>query len=122
MASSLVYGPKKPALCTKPLGTIIDEQVSRFGDRSAVIVPWQSVRLSYRQLADRSRILSKAMLATGWLQRGDCIGIMAGNRYEYIEIFLGAARIGCPVVVLNNMYTPAELENAVRTSCEFQVA
>lgn len=116
---ALVYGPQEPALCTKKLGTLIDEQAAQFGDRPAVIVPWQSVRLTYRELAERSRVLSKAMLATGSLRRGDCVGIMAGNCYQYIEAFLGAARIGCPVVVLNNTYTPAELRNAVSISGEF---
>ena len=57
------------------------------------------------------------MLGMG-LRHGDSVGIMAGNCYQYIEVFLGGARIGCPVVVLNTTYTPAELERAVRTSCE----
>ncbi|KAJ5864140.1 uncharacterized protein N7529_006056 [Penicillium soppii] len=112
---ALVYGPKEPELCLKTMGALIDDQAVQFGDRASVIFPWQSVRLSYRQLADRSRILAKAMLEMG-LHHGDCVGILAGNCYQYIEVFLGGARIGCPVVVLNNTYTPAELENAVRRS------
>jgi acyl-CoA synthetase (AMP-forming)/AMP-acid ligase II len=63
-------------------------------------------------------ILAKAMLGMG-LRNGDCIGIMAGNCYQYIEIFLGGGRIGCPVVVLNNTYTPGELKSAVQRSCKF---
>ena len=118
---ALVYGPKKPALCTKTLSTLIDEQAAKFGDRPAVIVPWQSVRLTYAKLAERSRVLSMAMLATGSLRRGDCVGIMAGNCYQYIEVFLGAARIGCPVVVLNNTYTPDELRSAVSISGKFSL-
>jgi acyl-CoA synthetase (AMP-forming)/AMP-acid ligase II len=114
---ALVYGPKEPELCLKTMGALIDDQAVQFGDRASVIFPWQSVRLSYRQLADRSRILAKAMLEMG-LHHGDCVGILAGNCYQYIEVFLGGARIGCPVVVLNNTYTPAELENAVRRSCK----
>ena len=114
---ALVYGSKEPQLCLKTMGVLIDDQAVQFGDRPAVVFPWQSVRLSYRHLADRSKVLAKAMLEMG-LRHGDCVGIMAGNCYQYIEIFLGGARIGCPVVVLNNTYTPAELENAVRRSCE----
>ncbi|KAJ5406011.1 hypothetical protein N7465_007295 [Penicillium sp. CMV-2018d] len=112
---ALVYGPKEPQLCLKTMGTLIDDQAVHFGDRPAVVFPWQSVRLSYRQLAERSKILAKAMLEMG-LRHGDSVGIMAGNCYQYIEVFLGGARIGCPVVVLNTTYTPAELERAVRTS------
>ncbi|KEZ41998.1 hypothetical protein SAPIO_CDS6390 [Scedosporium apiospermum] len=106
-----VRGPKDPALWIKTLGTALDEQAARFGDKSALIVPWQSVRLSYRQLADRSRVVAKALLRLG-LRHGDSVGIMAGNCHEYIEVFLGGARIGCPVVVLNNTYSPDELRNA----------
>lgn len=114
---SLVHGPKEPALwLDRTLCTVIDEQESSFPDRTALIVPWQSTRLTYRQLADRSRVVAKALLGAG-LRHGDCIGIMDGNSYEYIEIFLGAARIGCPVVVLNNTYAPDELRNAVYRSC-----
>lgn len=116
---ALVHGPQEPQLCLKTMKALIDDQASRYGDCPAVVFPWQSVRLSYRELADRSKILAKAMLKMG-LGHGDCVGIMAGNCYQYIEVFLGAARIGCPVVVLNNTYTPAELTNAVRRSCKWK--
>lgn len=113
---ALVHGPKDPALWFKTLGNFIDEQATQFEDRPAVVFPWQSVRLSYRQLADRSKVLANAMLEMG-LHLGDCVGVMAGNCYQYIEVFLGGSRIGCPVVVLNNTYTPEELHNAVKRSC-----
>lgn len=114
---ALIHGPSEPALWSQTLGSFVDQQAIQFKDRPSVIVPWQDVRLSYGQLAERSKILAQAMLHMG-LRHGDCIGIMAGNCYEYIEVFLGGARIGCPVVVLNNTYTAAELENAVGRSCE----
>lgn len=114
---ALVQGPKEPALLFETLGTFIDKQAAQYGDQVAAMFPWQSVRLSYRQLADRSKIIAKAMLEMG-LRKGDCVGIMAGNCYEYIEVFLGGGRIGCPVVVLNNTYIPGELMSAVQKSCK----
>lgn len=117
---ALVHGPKEPALWFKTLGSFIDEQADLLENRPAVVFPWQSVRLSYRQLADRSKVLATAMLDMG-LRHGDCVGIMAGNCYQYIEVFLGGSRVGCPVVVLNNTYTPEELQNAVKRSCQCQV-
>lgn len=115
-----VEGPKEPALWFETLGNFIDKQATQYEDQPAVVFPWQAVRLSYRQLADRSKILAKAMLEMG-LRKGDCVGIMAGNSYQYIEVFLGGGRIGCPVVVLNSTYTPEELESAVKKSCKFFV-
>ncbi|KAL4756760.1 uncharacterized protein BDW70DRAFT_153926 [Aspergillus foveolatus] len=116
---SLVHGPKEPPLwLDKTLCAVVDQQEALYPHRTALIVPWQSTRLSYHQLAERSRVVAKALLGAG-LRHGECIGIMDGNSYEYIEVFLGAARIGCPVVVLNNTYAPDELRNAVyRSSCK----
>ncbi|KXH52679.1 4-coumarate-CoA ligase [Colletotrichum simmondsii] len=112
---SLVQGPTSPPLILKPLGSIIEGQSKKYGDRPAVIVPWQSTRLTYRELADRSKVIAKAILEVG-LHHGDRVGIIAGNCYQYIELFLGAARIGCPYVVFNNTYSPDELKNAVLAS------
>jgi acyl-CoA synthetase (AMP-forming)/AMP-acid ligase II len=117
---ALLQGSKEPALWFETLGNFIDKQASQYEDRVAAIFPWQSVRLSYRQLAERSKILAKAMLEMG-LRKGDCVGVMAGNCYQYIEVFLGGGRIGCPVVVLNNTYIPRELMSAVQKSCKFWI-
>lgn len=97
------------------LGRLTDEQARKYGSQTAAVFSWQQCRLSYDELAQRSRLLARSMLAMG-LKQGDCIGIMAGNCYQYIEVFLGAARIGCPLVVLNNTYTPEEMKKAVRIS------
>ncbi|KAL6229007.1 hypothetical protein BDW75DRAFT_246123 [Aspergillus navahoensis] len=116
--SSLVLGPDTPPLGQRTLGSVIDEQGFKHGHRTAVVVPWQSVRLTYAELAARIRLLDKAALEIG-LKHGGPVGIMAGNRYEYLEVFLACARIGCPVVMLNNTCTPKELESAVtRSSCK----
>ncbi|RAH40594.1 acetyl-CoA synthetase-like protein [Aspergillus brunneoviolaceus CBS 621.78] len=117
-APAIVLGPTEPALWHKTLGELVDLQEAHYGSKEAVVVPWQSVRLSYRQLAERSRVLAQAMLNMG-LRPGDCVGITAGNCYQYLEVFLGSGRIGCPVVVLNNTYTPGELTSAVyQSSCK----
>ncbi|KAJ5103934.1 acetyl-CoA synthetase-like protein [Penicillium argentinense] len=118
---AMVHGPNEPPLWNKTVGSLIDEQASRYETHLAAIFPWQSVRLTYRQLADRSKIVARALLEMG-LRNGDCVGIMAGNCHQYLEIFLGGGRVGCPVVVLNNTYTPEELKNAVqRSSCKLVV-
>lgn len=109
---SIVSGPRTLRLCEKTLGEVIDEQASLYGGAEAVVIPWQSCRLSYRDLAKRSKVVARALLRLG-LQPGDRIGIMAGNCYQYLELFLGAGRVGCPAVVINNTFSPDELKRSV---------
>ncbi|EKG16595.1 AMP-dependent synthetase/ligase [Macrophomina phaseolina MS6] len=115
---SLVYGPTDKPLWETTLGNFLNEQVQKFGDKTAVAFPWQNVQFTYKNLAERSLIVARGLLAHN-LKPGDFVGIFAGNRYEYLEVFLGASQIGCPVVVLNNTYTPQELVRALsQSSCK----
>lgn len=114
---SKVTGPTSEPLWTTTLGALVETQARHYGKRTAVVFPAQSAALTYDDLYARSTLVAKALLESG-LQHGDKVGISAGNCVEYIEVFLGAARIGCPVVVLNSTYTAAELLRAVTFSSE----
>ncbi|KAF3002724.1 hypothetical protein E8E14_002638 [Neopestalotiopsis sp. 37M] len=111
-ALSLVHGPTTTPLWTGTIGSLIKEQASKYGNKTSVISPWQNHRLTYNELDARSELVASSLLSLG-VKPGDAVAIMAGNRFEYIEAFLGAGRIGCPVVVLNNTYTPSELTGAL---------
>jgi acyl-CoA synthetase (AMP-forming)/AMP-acid ligase II len=116
---SFVAGVSDKPLWTITLGSLIETQARQYGERNAAVFPWQKVSLTYRDLLSRSKLVAKALLAAG-LKHGDCVAITAGNCYQYIEVFLGAARIGCPVVVLNSTYTPSELLRAVTFTSRYQ--
>lgn len=116
--ASLVHGPNVPPLWRKTLTEIIKEQATRYAEREAVVIPRQSARLTYARLAERSALVAKALLDTG-VKRGECVGIMAGNCYQYIEIFLGAGRIGNPVAVFNTTFSPQELDTMIARTGEF---
>jgi hypothetical protein len=113
--ASLVYGPTAEPLWNITLGDLIEKQAARYGECTALVFPRQNIRRTYRDLLDRSRLVSKALIEQG-LEPGDCVGIFAGNCCEYVEVFLGAGAIGCPVVVLNAGYTPTELRDAITYS------
>lgn len=112
---SIVAGATDNPLWTMTLGELIETQAKYYGGRTAVVFPWQNISRTYHSLSLRSKLVAKALLAAG-LQHGDCVAITAGNCYQYIEVFFGAARIGCPVVVLNSTYTPTELQRAAAFS------
>lgn len=118
MALSYVEGVQSPELWELTIPQLIQQQAVMYGDHEAAVFPWQRERLSYNDLYTRSEKTAKAMLSLG-LKHGDSVGIMAGNRCEYIETFLGAGRIGAPYVVLNNTYSPKELATAVKVSCKY---
>lgn len=117
---SFLQADQKSSLFSGRLGDLIDEQGSKNGTRTAAVFSWQSHSTTYAQLAERSRLLAKSMLESG-LKHGDTVGIIAGNCYQYIEAFLGAARIGCPFVVFNNTYSAKELVVALAASCMYNL-
>lgn len=118
--SSFLQGDQNPTLYSTVLANLIDEQAAKNGSHVAAVFSWQNHSITYEQLAERSRLLAKAMLEAG-LKHGDTVGIMAGNCYQYIEAFLGAARIGCPFVVFNNTYSAKELVAALAVSCMYHL-
>lgn len=77
----------------------------RHGDRPALV--HDGVRLTWLQVADKSRELAKAMLASG-ISRGDHIGLWMPNHPTWLLLWLAAVRIGAAVVPINTRYTPAE--------------
>lgn len=118
MKKSYSKGPVSPPLWNTTLGSLTTSQAAKYSSRDAVIVPWQKARSSYNDLDKASRRVAEALLSAG-LKHGDTVGIVAGNRLEYIEVLLGTARVGVISVVLNNTYTPTELKAAVQQAGAF---
>lgn len=112
---SLVAGPTDIPLYDEPLGTLLKERVAQYGDKPALVSCWQNYRASFKDLDKASSNVARALIDLR-VRRGQHVGVFAGNRHEYIDVFLGGARIGRPVVVLNSMYTPTELCTAVERS------
>ncbi|KAI9376091.1 acyl-CoA synthetases /AMP-acid ligases II [Aspergillus egyptiacus] len=115
--ASLANGPPKPPLQQMTIGEILKSQSRQYPNQIAVIAPYTSTRLTYRDLDLRTTLLAQALLAAG-ISGGDHIGILAGNTVEFVEVFLATARIGAVAVLLNTFWTPYEVENALRfTEC-----
>ncbi|KAF9885898.1 Acyl-CoA synthetase member 2 mitochondrial [Aspergillus nanangensis] len=109
---SIVYGPTQPELMEITLGELLSLQSLQFGDYECLVFPWTGARWTYADLDDEANRVARGMLALG-IQKGDRIGIMAGNCEQYISVFFAAARVGAILVVLNNTYTPSELYYAL---------
>lgn len=114
---SLLYGPKDPPLWDLTLGQLVDQQATKHVDRPHILYHWQDSQFSFRDFSDRSKVLAKALLHCN-LEYRNCVGIFAGNRCEYLETLVAAARIGCPSVSFNATYTEAELVRAAKFTGE----
>lgn len=115
---SIVFGETESPLLDMTIGHLVKLQAGLRPNKEAWIFSAQGVRTTFRKVELRTRILAKALLDVG-LRKGDHIGIMAGNCWEFVEIFLAACRMGCPCVTLNSTYTTQELVNAVQKCCMY---
>ncbi|OOG00409.1 hypothetical protein ASPCADRAFT_158414 [Aspergillus carbonarius ITEM 5010] len=114
---SIVYGPTEPKLLDITLGELLTLQSLQYGDYECLVFPWTGARWTYATLNEETDRLARGLLAMG-IQKGDRIGVMAGNCEQYISVFFAAARVGAILVVLNNTYTPSELYYALdHTDC-----
>jgi len=75
-------------------------------ERTALVLGDDS--LTYAQLLDRVEHFAGALRALG-LERGDKVALMLPNVPEFTVAYFGALFVGCPVVPLNVLLTPAEV-------------
>lgn len=111
-ALSLVAGPTDPPLLNLTLGQLLARQADEFSELECLVFPWTEARWTYKQLDVEADRVARGLLTMG-VQKGDRVGIMAGNCEQYISVFFGVARVGAILVVLNNTYTAAELDFAL---------
>lgn len=88
------------------IGSALRAAEVRFGEHTAVVDG--RVRLTYRELHERTRVVAKALLAGG-IGPGDRVAVCAPNSHEWIEAALGIGYIGAVLIPLNTRYTGPEL-------------
>jgi len=110
---SFVSGVSAEPLLYRTVDGVLQAAVSAGPERPALIVPHQSVRLTYRDLNAEVERVARGFAACG-LKPGERIGIWAPNCAEWVLTMFGAARAGLILVNLNPAYRTAELEFALR--------
>jgi len=87
---------------TRNLGFFFDASVRALPDKVAVIDLFggRERQITYRQLDQRMDRVA-AMLAGLGARAGERIGVLVGNRVEFLEVFFGAMRLGAIPVILN---------------------
>ncbi|MGD1954723.1 MAG: AMP-binding protein [Sphingomonadales bacterium] len=109
---SYVCGLSDEPLLSKTIAQAFLETANRYPDRLALVSCHQSLRWTYRELAEKTDALAKGLHALG-LQKGDRLGIWSPNKAEWVLTQLATARLGVILVNINPAYRIAELEYAL---------
>lgn len=85
------------------------------GDREALVVPFQNVRMTYRELYRDAERFAAGLKRMG-LQPGDRTAILSQNNAEWVIAQFGTAIAGLILVTVNPSYRISELEHVLGTS------
>jgi fatty-acyl-CoA synthase len=92
---------------SRTLPGLLDEMAARHPERAALVGGAQ--RYSYRTLRDEVRVMAKGLHALG-IRKGDKVGILMGNRPEWIIVDFAITLLGGVMVGINTWATASELE------------
>ena len=122
MSIAHTFGSTDTPLLEETIGAAFDRTVATYGDREALVVPFQGVRLTYRQLAAEVDRLARGLIAAG-LAKGDRLGMWSPNNAEWVYMQFAAAKAGVVLVNINPAYQTEELRYALAQSgCKALVA
>ena len=122
MTRSYASGVASKPLIGETIGENLERTVARFGDREALVVRHQDVRLTYEELNAQVDALARGLLGAG-LRKGDRVGIWAPNRAEWVLTQFATAKAGIILVNVNPAYRTTELRYALdQSGCRMLVA
>jgi fatty-acyl-CoA synthase len=110
---SFVSGTSNASLLYRTVDGVLKAAAGEGPERAALVVPFQSVGLTFAELDREVERVARGMIACG-LEPGERIGIWAPNCAEWILTMFGAARAGLILVNINPAYRGTELELALR--------
>ncbi|MBY6261669.1 AMP-dependent synthetase [Azospirillum sp. 412522] len=105
---------------SRTLPKLVGELIALHGEREAVVGNGQ--RLTYAQLGAQVAAVARRLIRLG-VGHGDKVGILMGNRPEWIVSALATTSIGGVAVAMNSWATHRELEHLIRHSdCRLLIA
>src|SRR5258706_7630306 len=122
MSVSTAKGDTSVPLLEETIGQNLARTVSRFGDREALVAPFQDVRMTYAELAREVDRVARGLVALG-IDRGDRVGIWSPNNAEWVLVQFATAHVGIILVNLNPAYRTHEVKYALEQSgCRLLIA
>jgi fatty-acyl-CoA synthase len=115
-------GATDTSLLEETIGSVFDRTAATHSQREALVVPFQGVRLTYGELAERVDRVALGLLGLG-LAKGDRLGMWSPNNAEWVYVQLAAAKAGVILVNINPAYQRQELRYTLAQSgCRALVA
>ena len=115
MGLSYAQGLGTTPLLGETIAANFDRAVATHGERDALVVRHQDVRMSYAELGEAVDRAARSLAALG-LRKGDRAGIWAPNCAEWVVTQFATAKLGVILVNVNPAYRTTELAYAVRQS------
>ncbi len=112
VAASYVNGASSKSLIYQTIGATLEEAARRWGDREALVVKHQEVRMTWTELNRQAEELAAGLLALG-LEPGDRVGVWAPNCVEWVLAQFATAKAGIIQVNINPAYRLHELDYAI---------
>ena len=108
-------GVTSPPLLEETIGAAFDRTVATYPDHEALVVPFQGIRLTYRELGEQVDRVARGLIGLG-LRKGDRVGMWSPNNAEWVYIQFAAAKAGVILVNINPAYQTEELRYALAQS------
>ena len=97
----------------RTLSTILARQAERYGDR--VLLRCGAAEWTYAETASIAARWT-ARLSQAGVAAGDRVAIMAGNRPEFLQVYLGCAWLGAVATPINTAFRGAQLAHVLGNS------
>jgi fatty-acyl-CoA synthase len=88
---------------------ILGERARVSPERIALVSVESNRRFTYPEMNERAFRCARMLSTACQMQAGDRVGILSGNRVEFLDLFGAVAKSGTVLVALNKRYTPHEL-------------
>ena len=111
-AFSYAHGVSDIPLAGLTVGNLLQETAAKYPETEAIVVPYQNVRWTYRDLNQQADELAAGLLTLG-LEPGDRVGVWAPNMAEWVVLQFATAKAGMILVNVNPAYRLSELEFAL---------
>jgi fatty-acyl-CoA synthase len=108
-------GVTNPPLLEETIGSAFDRAVAAHPDHEALVVPFQGIRLTYRELGEQVDRVARGLMGIG-LGKGDRLGMWSPNNAEWVYVQFAAAKAGVILVNINPAYQTEELRYALTQS------